>query len=130
MFTWIRELSQIFYDNKLRKLRMEEEFTERKNLCQSCEILKMELERANIEKRLLLDKVLNPNNQFESKVHPPMTTIPQTKHIPWSIKRQTLEAEDRQKAAAIRSSAQPDTDIKDLEKELDVVQQERENHGS
>jgi len=48
----------------------------------------------------------------------------------WKVKQQMLEAEDRQRAAAMRNAAQPDT-VEDLEKELDIVSAEREaNSGA
>jgi hypothetical protein len=98
--------------------------------CQSCEDHKMEISRLHQENDRLLEKILNPTNKTEPErtVAPiPMSPIPSA--VPWRVKRQMLEAEDRQKAALLRNAPKPsEEDSQLLEKELKEVQENRE-HG-
>ncbi len=79
MFQWLRELRDILREPKL---------------CQSCEVLKTELANMRREKDILLSKVLTPSVQ-EDRVQAPEPLSLQTRHIPWRVKQQKLEAEDR-----------------------------------
>src|SRR5215813_14986389 len=74
---------------------------ERKQFCKSCELLKTELDRANFEKKQLMDKfvlISVPPVMRDEPVSQPLMP----KNVPWKIKRELLEAEDRAKAAALR----------------------------
>lgn len=128
MFAWLREFMEIRYEAKVAKLRLEQEAGH--NRCESCEVLKVELQRANIEKEKLLNKIL------EKPTDPPVepiSNITPPRQIPWMVRRQMLEAEDREKARLMRESIKPDTtprfendDVKDLEKELGIKDGERD----
>lgn len=89
MFNWIRELREAL----------------EKKPCASCEVLKQTLERANYEREMLLNNLLKPAAIVE---HPLAAPIPITKPLsrftPFSVKRQILEAEDREKARIMRES--------------------------
>ncbi len=100
MFNWLKELLEIRYEFRERRLRLEEETAERKHVCPTCEIFKVEIERANREKELLLNKILQPPAQQE-EVKRPVTVNP-PRQVPFAIKRQILEAEDRVKAGKLR----------------------------
>jgi hypothetical protein len=74
-------------------------------MCQGCEILRSELE-AN---RRLLELVMQkPPEVIENRPTPEPLRV---KNIPWNVRRQMLEEQDRKRAA----------EIKDLEKELGVA---------
>lgn len=90
-------------------------------VCPSCEVLKEQLERANHENQRLLDKLL-----AEPKAEVPQKPVEISRpiNIPWNVRRQMLEAEDREKARILRDAPKPSID--DLEKELDLAGQERE----
>lgn len=95
-------------------------------VCQSCETLKLQLDIANMEKKQLLDRVLEPPREREVvEKEPVQVSLPRT--IPWKVRQQILEREDREVARARREAAKPDTiSTEDLEKELKVVEQIRE----
>ena len=91
-------------------------------VCPSCEILKQQLDVANLEIRRLLDKILE-KPEPEPVREPPQITIP--RNIPWSVRRQMLEAEDREKARLMKEAPKP-VSTEDLEKELNIAATERE----
>jgi len=57
MFNWIRELLEIKYEFRERRIKLLED----SKVCQSCNILKVALERANFEKDRLMEKLLEKN---------------------------------------------------------------------
>lgn len=60
---------------------------------------------------------------------PTPSTSPLGRQVPWVVRRQMLEAEDREKAKALRNAAQPATPTittEELEKELNVATETRE----
>ena len=96
------------------------------NVCESCETLKQQLEIANYEKKMLLDKLTKePEAPLPVNKEIPVS-VP--KMIPWNVRRQMLEREDREKAKAMRNAAQPDPTMSDeaFEKELDEASAKRE----
>jgi len=96
---------------------------ERDMVCPSCEILKQQLDVANLEIRRLLDKILE-KPQPESIKPPPEITPP--RNVPWSVRRQMLEAEDREKARLMREAPKPTVSTEELEKELNIAAAARE----
>lgn len=87
------------------------------NPCTTCEVLKESLVIERQFNRILLDKLL-----VKEELKPPAEIrveeqVPLKKFIPWKVKRQQLEEEDR-KAAQILKLKQ--TEIADLEKELNI----------
>lgn len=103
---------------------------ERKAYCKSCETLREQLALANHEKKQLLEHFLNPTVTTSA----PPVSLPEPitpKIVPWHIKRQMLEAEDRAKAAVIRKQKEDEElakkrapsaeiSVEELEKELGV----------
>ena len=93
-------------------------------ICESCEVLKGQLEILNYTNKQLMDRILNP---------PVPVTIPEPaqrevsipKNIPWGVRRQMLEAEDRERAKLMKNAPVPVL-TEDLEKEMDIVAKERE----
>jgi hypothetical protein len=96
-------------------------------VCESCEILKQQLEIANFEKRQLLQAVLDnakSNNQPSTvevnyeQIKPKMAT--------WAMRKQMLEAEDRKQAELMKRSSITedivvnDAEIEALEKQLGI----------
>lgn len=126
MFSWLRELLDIRYEHQERKTNLRNVSQRNSEVCDSCETLKTQLEIAHSNNRMLMNKLLQPNEKVTIETGPPVIIPPKT--IPWRQKQQMLEAEDREKARALKASAQPDpTDVKDFEKELDNAKAEREN---
>ena len=112
MFNWLREYSEIRREARI---------------CQSCEVLKELLAAERHDKQQLLNKLLadpTPEVKNETPIE-----ITRPKVMPWRVKRQMLEAEDRAKAASMRNAAKPDSEIETLEKELDIAGAQRESQG-
>lgn len=104
-------------------------------VCKTCEVLRIQLEAANAEKKRLLDSILKDN------VKPPETSsqepqIIRGRHTSFAVHRQMLEAEDRHKAQilaktskeisevpkdnTIKTTLSSPQSIEELEKELGV----------
>lgn len=106
------------------------EVVKEEKVCQSCETLRQQLEIANYEKEKLLSKILTtPEKEPDRTVAPePQAVRPKT--IPWRVRQQMLEHEDREKAKLLRNAPKPDSTGKvstdDLEKELDIAESNRQ----
>jgi len=129
LLDWYREYLEIKYNS--RKLKNEVVVEEK--VCQSCETLRQQLEFSNYEKTQLLNKLLKEPEPEPKPAPAPEITRP--KSIPWHVRRQLLEAEDRVKAQRLRDVAKPDAEVakvstEDLEKELKIAEQEREGQAA
>jgi len=91
-------------------------------ICESCEILKKELAIAHQENKRLIDSMLE-KPEIEINKEPVQITRPHT--LPWKVKQQILEKEDRVKARIMKDAPKPIA-TEDLEKELDSAELERE----
>lgn len=86
--------------------------------CSSCEVLKMQLALANEDREKLLDLILRKNEPIvEEKKEVDLAAL-KPKHIPWNVKRQMLESEDRERARLLK-------DAEKLEKELEIAPSEK-----
>jgi len=86
-----------------------------KLICTSCETLKVQLEAANYEKRLLLEQVVELSRPHvpPSEAHIPVNFEEiRPKIVPWRVQRQMLEAEDRKKAEIMRAALKTAEDNK------------------
>jgi hypothetical protein len=129
LLDWYREYLEIKYNS--RKLKNEVVVEEK--VCQSCETLRQQLEFSNYEKTQLLNKLLKEPEPEPKPAEAPQITRPRS--IPWNVRRQLLEQEDRVKAQRLRDAAKPDSEIakvstEDLEKELKIAEQEREGQAA
>ncbi len=94
------------------------------------ETLKHELEMLRHERDTLLGHTLRGNQQ-EIKTSQEVTEfkpIP-ARNMPWAVRRQILEENDRAKAKLLNSKmavTTTETTVDDLEQELNIVAQERE----
>jgi hypothetical protein len=93
-------------------------------VCNSCEILKEEVAHLRNENRRLIDSITTKPEVEEIRTQAPVPISPK-RTVPWAVRKQMLEQEDRQKARARANAARPDT-VEDLEKEMNIVQDERE----
>jgi hypothetical protein len=85
--------------------------------CPTCEVLRDQLDKSEGERRELLHKLLDKDVKPEpSTVQEELKPI-QPQFIPWRVKQQMLEQEDRVKAKLMRDKTK---EIEDLEKELGV----------
>lgn len=113
---------------------MKLEYHERRYHCVSCDTLKEQLSHKNWECEQLIKQITTKPDA--PKVEPPIE-ITKPRYIPWNARRQMLEAEDRERARALRNAAQPDassladkTDTEALERELDIASKTREGEAS
>lgn len=99
------------------------------SLCETCEVLKIQLELERQEKKELLNLVIEQHKPTKEETKPPAELKPiMTRPIPWKVRQQALEAEDRVKAKIIKENKLEG--IEELEKELDLAGTERENAKS
>ena len=93
--------------------------------CESCDTLRRQLEIANHQNEQLLTRLIEkPAPAIETREP---VAISRPKNIPWNLRKQMLEAEDRHAAKLMREAPKPDTvkvDVEDLEKEILAVQNE------
>ena len=102
--------------------------------CQTCEILRIQLDESNRERRELLHKLLDkdkPESVTPVKEEELRPMRPQ--FTPWRVRQQMLEAEDRKQAQLIRDKQREMAEarkpgIEELEKYLDI-QTEGTAHG-
>lgn len=118
MFNWLRELLEIRYEYREKRTRLNKEEV----LCKSCETLKAQLEISNYEKKQLLERILE--KPVVEKNEPPVQ-VTRPHNIPWNVRKQMMEAEDRERARIMREAPKPLT-TDELEKELDIATTERE----
>ena len=122
LLKWYKELLDIKYERSARKRDLE--------FCSACETLKLQLAIANEERKMLISKLTDKPEVVE--VHPDTSTLKpiNPKHMNWNVRRQMLEAEDREAAKLMRqkkeeTKSDSKTDktltIHEIEKELGVV---------
>jgi len=104
-------------------MQLEEIKTEEIKYCKTCEVLQMELARANTRIDALLTKsVATPENALVG--NEVKQNIIQTRHVPWHIKQQQLEEESRIRANALRKAAIPDVENEPLKQSVDKLENE------
>ena len=121
MFSWLNELLTIRlnYLERINQLKNETkkseiEVTKEDEICESCRTLKMQLAIANDEKKLLLDKLINPSIPVEPTVmHQEMKPIGRTVTV-WSDRKKQLEANSRLEAEILKKKQSTD----ELEKQI------------
>lgn len=76
-------------------------------VCKSCETLKTALDAANFDKKILLARILEltqPKGEAPVSIPTDLNEV-RARHIPWNMRRQMLEEEDRKKAQVLRAVA-------------------------
>lgn len=110
--------------------RMEEhEKREESKVCVSCDMLKEQLNIANTEKERLLARLLDKPETPKPVETAPKITRPVA--LPWRVRQQMLEKEDRERAKLLANAPKPLMEVtkestEDLEKELDIASAARE----
>jgi len=91
--------------------------------CQNCDMLRTMLASEQYEKKQLLNTILEMGNPKEDNIRieiPEDLKPVQVRHIPWRVRQQMLEQEDRVKAEIIRKKKKEEEEIAKLEKEMKV----------
>jgi len=86
--------------------------------CPTCEVLRVQLAKSDAERRELLSKLLYKENESEPpKVQEEEMRPIMPQFVPWRVRQQMLEAEDRRKAQLMKEKAK---EIAELEKEMGI----------
>lgn len=88
--------------------------------CQTCEVLRLQLDESNRERRELLARLLEkdtPEPVEPVEVEPKAIT---SQFVPWRVRQQMLEAEDRHKASLLKNKQK---EISALEEELGIAKE-------
>lgn len=85
--------------------------------CNTCEVLRAQLDESNRERRELLNRLLEPTKSEPLSTPTEEMKPIQPQFIPWRVRQQMLEAEDHKKAQLMKDKA---VEIEKLEKELGV----------
>lgn len=94
-------------------------------ICGTCELLRFQLDESNRERRDLLARLLErdrPEPSPSIKIEE-LTPI-RHQFVPWRVRQQMLEAEDRKKAEILKKHQE---EVNELEKELGVKDVEAKN---
>jgi len=108
--------------------------------CESCEVLKISVEQLRADNQRLLDRMLEkPEPEVRPATDNVTPIIPRGRQMPWRVRQQMLEENDRHQAKLMRDAPRPspviatpaDTTTEQLEdevleKELNNAGQERE----
>lgn len=87
-------------------------------VCNSCEVLKSTVTRLQFENERLLNNILiKPVEEARVSTENLRPIMP--KHIPWTVKRQMLETEDRAKAVLLK------TKTEELETSLGIKEEDK-----
>lgn len=103
------------------------------SICQTCEVLTVQLARSNVEKDQLLaqiERMANPPIPTETSNEIPEPIKPRV--VPWAVRRSMMEAEDRMAAKLMRETKEKiqvdkktEQSIEDLEKEVGISDGQR-----
>lgn len=126
LLNWYRQWIDIRTELRLRESELNPK------ICDSCETLKSQLEIVNFEKQKLIDKLLEKPEPVKEVVAPQIT---RPVNIPWNVRRQMLEREDREQARLKREAPKPDSivekkSLEELEKAMDFAGQQRDKQSS
>ena len=128
LINWIREWKQ-----------MKREFAPviPEHHCENCDTLRIQVEQLRQDNKTLLDRLLEKPAEREPaspEIFTPIKTSA-SRHVPWSVRRQMLETEDREKAKLLKNAPKPadavsQEDVADLEREVGIAAAERESQAS
>lgn len=86
--------------------------------CETCEILREQLAKSDAERRELLTRLLAKETPEPSPAVEEVYQPIKPQFIPWRVRQQMLEAEDKKKAQLMHDKAR---EIKELEDELGIT---------
>lgn len=103
--------------------------------CETCDTLRVQVEQLRLDNSKLMDRLLEkPVSEVVMRVPDNLTPI-KPRHIPWALRRQMMESEDRKAAQLKRDVPKPlnveqiktpsTTTTEELEEELDNAERER-----
>lgn len=90
---------------------------EHEDICESCETLKQQLEIERHTNKELLKAIL-PKETIPQEIQMPQPIQPRT--VPWHVRQQMLEAEDRRQNELLKAKANESIDSKKSTEELEA----------
>lgn len=126
LIDWIRAWKQ-----------MKKDFAPEVQPCQTCEVLRIELERAHDENRRLVIAITTPK-EVQVEKEPDTTDMKPLqigrRHMTWGVRRQMLEQEDKvqarlaeEKARELAAAGTPSTiTVEELEAEVGLAERKRQ----
>lgn len=124
MINWIHKLFHPHCVQCKAEQLAQNELDQEARVCQSCEVLKEQLNIANYEKDILLKSILN-KNESNSSINQDESPEPIRRGaIPWRARRQMLEDEDRKKSELIKKSRETLESINSLNSNTDKIDEE------
>lgn len=94
--------------------------------CDTCEVLRAQLDESNRERRELLNRLLDSSKPEPSPVEKEEFQPIKPSFVPWRVRQQMLESEDRHQAKLIKDRQ---NEIDKLEKELEIAKDESAPSG-
>ena len=106
--------------------------------CETCDALKIQVEQLRYDNNAMLNRLMEKPEPTEQVAPSPVDFKPirTTRHMSWPVKRQMLEAEDREKAKLLKNAPKPAdavTEAKELaalEEEVGIAAKDRESQAS
>lgn len=93
--------------------------------CSSCMVLESQLIIANAERERLLSTMLEFTKPIAEEKHNVKDIVPiHTRALPWRVRQQMLEENDRAKAAAMRRAAEESAQLNDTVPNKQPITQE------
>lgn len=93
---------------------------QKKHTCQNCESLLLIIEKQRTDYQNLVEKVMRAPEQVDNRPEHEVQPQPITRFVPWHLRRQMMELEDKKKASELKKvePAQPKQTTEELEQEL------------
>jgi len=92
--------------------------------CNTCEVLRERLAQSDAERRELLNRLLDRDKPEPVPTAEQDLKPIQPQYVPWRVRQQMLEAEDRHRAQLLRAKEkekeETEARVKNLEEELEV----------
>lgn len=117
MLKWIEKFIHDWRSHKIDVLNIKNEHQLELKVCQSCEILKAQLEAQN----LLIRELTRPVETVAEEKR--ATPQPINNHVPWRVRRGQLEAAERKRAEKLLAEREREITADNLEQELQNAEQ-------
>lgn len=132
---WFHQLFNPHCSHCALLLEEERERKAESKVCDTCEVLKSELAQAHNQIRELQSVLIHPTKTEEPRINTSELKPILPSRIPWKVRQQMLEKEDRHAAELIRNRATQNPNpksvsIEELEAELGVMEEKDAVSGS
>lgn len=94
--------------------------------CPVCEVLRDQLDKSEMERRELLQRALAPSTPVVEHVDQTLHVPIQPAFVPWRVRQQLLENEDRKANALLKEKKKEMDDLKGKDRSAEIQKLERE----